>query len=172
MFSNLFFIRSLYSSLFFPSFLACEMIPNFNYLWAVFFIAWLILLFRNPLYHPSVGVFVMLSTDLIPKFMGFQGLQRQTSAFDLLQSIEYFFNYFGASCKSNDSAFSVDVSLVCSLFLSSVVSNCKLIDTLFCTGKFIWESVWYYIEDWCQNAWWNFYFPAYEWSIWECKLFK
>ncbi|XP_057526468.1 uncharacterized protein LOC130805702 [Amaranthus tricolor] len=68
------------------------------------------LILLNPLYHPSVGVFVMLSTDLIPKFMGFQGLQRQTSAFDVLQSIEYFFNYFGASCKSNDSAFSVDVS--------------------------------------------------------------
>ncbi|XP_057525879.1 uncharacterized protein LOC130805221 isoform X2 [Amaranthus tricolor] len=39
-----------------------------------------------------------------------EGLQRQTSAFDVLQSVEYFFNYFGASCKSNDSAFTVDVS--------------------------------------------------------------
>ncbi|KAJ8452999.1 hypothetical protein Cgig2_014762 [Carnegiea gigantea] len=40
-----------------------------------------------------------------------EGLHRQTSAFYVLQSIESFFCHFGASCKSNPSSFTVDVSV-------------------------------------------------------------
>lgn len=43
-----------------------------------------------------------------PSFM-LEGLQRQTSAFNVLQSVESFFSYFGASCKRNDSSFTVEV---------------------------------------------------------------
>ncbi|XP_031391968.1 U6 small nuclear RNA (adenine-(43)-N(6))-methyltransferase isoform X1 [Punica granatum] len=39
-----------------------------------------------------------------------QGLQRQSSAFDVLQSIESFFRVSGASCKLNVSSFCVDIS--------------------------------------------------------------
>lgn len=40
-----------------------------------------------------------------------EGLHRQTGAFNVLQSLESFFNHFGASCKSNPSSFTVDVSV-------------------------------------------------------------
>ncbi|KAL9258089.1 hypothetical protein AKJ16_DCAP09312 [Drosera capensis] len=38
-----------------------------------------------------------------------EGVRRQTSAFDVLQSVESFFCCFSASCKSNPSSFTVDV---------------------------------------------------------------
>lgn len=44
-----------------------------------------------------------------PSFM-LEGLDRQTSAFNVLRSAESFFNTFGAFCKSNDSSFTVEVS--------------------------------------------------------------
>ncbi|XP_021753107.1 methyltransferase-like protein 16 [Chenopodium quinoa] len=44
-----------------------------------------------------------------PSFM-LEGLQHQTSAFDVLHSVESFFSYFGVSCKCNDSSFTVEVS--------------------------------------------------------------
>ncbi|CAA7028328.1 unnamed protein product [Microthlaspi erraticum] len=38
-----------------------------------------------------------------------EGIKRQYSAIDVLQSVEEFFKSFGASCKLNSSAFSVDI---------------------------------------------------------------
>ncbi|KAK9691179.1 hypothetical protein RND81_09G181500 [Saponaria officinalis] len=55
-----------------------------------------------------------------------EGLQRQSSAFDVLQSVEYFFRHFGVYCKSNAASFTVDVTAVkdhCDAILKSNAKN-------------------------------------------------
>ncbi|PKI78708.1 hypothetical protein CRG98_000933 [Punica granatum] len=51
-----------------------------------------------------------------------QGLQRQSSAFDVLQSIESFFRVSGASCKLNVSSFCVDVSASPTITITTISS--------------------------------------------------
>ncbi|KAH9603585.1 hypothetical protein KSS87_015961 [Heliosperma pusillum] len=63
-----------------------------------------------------------------------EGLQRQSSAFSVLQSVESFFTRFGVSCKCNAASFTVDVRALkdhCDAILKSdaknldEVSSCK-----------------------------------------------
>ncbi|XP_056698935.1 uncharacterized protein [Spinacia oleracea] len=57
-----------------------------------------------------------------------EGLQHQTSAFDVLKSVESFFSYFGVSCKCNDSSFTVEVSATNDLCDTILKTNVKQLD--------------------------------------------
>ncbi|KAL9252125.1 U6 small nuclear RNA (adenine-(43)-N(6))-methyltransferase-like protein [Drosera capensis] len=55
-----------------------------------------------------------------------EGVRRQASAFDVLQSVESFFCGFSASCKSNPSSFTVDVHMSagqCEVILMNEANN-------------------------------------------------
>ncbi|KAL9243926.1 hypothetical protein vseg_017758 [Gypsophila vaccaria] len=59
-----------------------------------------------------------------------EGLQRQISAFSVLQSVELFFSHFGASCRSNAASFTVEVTAMNDQCDSILKSNAKNLDEI------------------------------------------
>lgn len=106
-----------------------------------------------------------------------QGLQRQFSAINVLQSVETFFHSSGASCKATVSSFTVDVRFIpidrfsCLLYFYLILLCAHVEHDLILLGHCIKRSLWCNRKEQGTNCWWSLQLSIYEKDVHWFKFF-